>query len=67
MKRYYILMGHLIKQKDELLPCWKLRIFCVENFVADNKRDAKRKIKQRFKNSKNNKYVLLEIERQALF
>lgn len=45
-------MGHLIKQKDELLPCWKLRIFCIENFVADNKRDAKRKNKTKIQKLK---------------
>lgn len=67
MKRYFILLGHLVKQKDELLPCWKLRTFVIENLEADSKKDAKRKIKQGFKNSKNSKYILLEIKRQMLF
>lgn len=56
MERYCILIGHLVKQYR-----WMLETFVIE-IEADNKSDVKKKMKQRFKSTKDDKYVLLEIK-----
>lgn len=61
MEIYYILIGRLLKWHR-----WVLETFVIE-IEADSKSDAKSKVKKRFKSTKNNKYVLLEIKRQSLF
>lgn len=67
MKRYYILIGHLMKSDDDLLGFWSLKTF-IDIIEAENKKEAKKKTKKQLKNksTKKDKYVLLEIEPQTL-
>lgn len=68
MKRYYILIGHLRRLKDEPLESWGLTTY-TDIVEAENKKQAKKRVNKRLKkhSDKKHKYVLLEIEVQTLF